>query len=681
MTPQSFLTSPASATTMLRWHLLAFASFHLCLVMVQGAFWVPSKATTKTTLNPSIAGCTISSPFQAVLPTKPQIPWRTATFLSTTAEDADEDDDVTDNNNNSNSDEQPPAATADTTAPSAPDVSSTSTSSSIPTSISTSTSSSTSKSLQPLPAKPIGSTVKTPLSPFSTSSLTAVASKRNSSRFPSKPSNLKKSQPTTTTKTSRWDSFDYLQHWYPVIWECDLPINKPTKVTLFDVDYVVARDSNGGWTALQDQCPHKAAALSEGRITSSGFLQCAYHGWTFDGATGDCVQIPQSATLNNQGTGGTRACAKAIPMTVHQGMVWLWPGPVQETYPTPPTVPEMDLPGWTSIKVVRDFPCVDWSLLVSNILDPDHGCFAHTQLAFDYYSANAENPLQIKENFDDAGWTLEGQVNAVDKVLKVDQAKRKALGLKTKKEKEPKEDLQATTWFQAPTTVALCRRDANGDTKFITAFWVTPVGTGRSRFMTAAVSNAFPFQLPRWIFTMNLNQFLDQDTVLVASQQPPLLTAEAQGVEKPRASLFSYGSATDKTVRLIDQFWDATLHKAPNRQLSLQQLYHSGQLQHTPPREVVLDRKVQSLDICPDSQGFVRTCRALRNASVGVVAAWMVKAVWQRAWPTKFRWLPLFAAGMAYLTDQLQRQFFFVKTKASRDKDLNKIPIKAWLDL
>lgn len=44
--------------------------------------------------------------------------------------------------------------------------------------------------------------------------------------------------------------------------------------------------------AYVDRCPHRAAALSEGRMTASGHLQCAYHGWTF-GRDGSCLNIPQ----------------------------------------------------------------------------------------------------------------------------------------------------------------------------------------------------------------------------------------------------------------------------------------------------------------------------------------------------------------------------------------------------
>ena len=161
----------------------------------------------------------------------------------------------------------------------------------------------------------------------------------------------------TELKPSRWDSFDYLQHWYPVSWVCDLPKNQPTKLTLFDVDYAVAVKDDGSAIALVDVCPHRAAALSEGRITESGFLQCAYHGWSFS-ETGECTQIPQAAEGSTYSP--IRACAKAVPARVHQGMVWLWPGPKSDSLPDPPTIPEMDDPRFKVTRAVRDFPIVDW---------------------------------------------------------------------------------------------------------------------------------------------------------------------------------------------------------------------------------------------------------------------------------------------------------------------------------
>jgi len=201
---------------------------------------------------------------------------------------------------------------------------------------------------------------------------------------------LQQQQQSEQHQQNEWQDFDYNQHWYPVTWLCDLVPNQPTKVTLFDVDYVVAVTDNKNHqqiTALRDACPHKAAALSEGRLTASGHLQCAYHGWSFNGTTGACQQIPQAAASSTTTTFSSRTCAQAIPATVHQGLLWLWPGPPPlQHYPTPPSIPEMDHPDFRVLsKSVRDFPVVDWTLLVSNILDPDHGLFARALFVFVYY--------------------------------------------------------------------------------------------------------------------------------------------------------------------------------------------------------------------------------------------------------------------------------------------------------
>ena len=97
---------------------------------------------------------------------------------------------------------------------------------------------------------------------------------------------------TTTTAKQGFDSFDYDSHWYPVSWAQDVPMNQPTRVTLFDVDYVLAKTTFPGdsnveeeeiFYAMIDSCPHKKVALSEGRITDCGtpdkkYFQCSYHG-------------------------------------------------------------------------------------------------------------------------------------------------------------------------------------------------------------------------------------------------------------------------------------------------------------------------------------------------------------------------------------------------------------------
>jgi len=109
---------------------------------------------------------------------------------------------------------------------------------------------------------------------------------------------------TTTTAAATspvFENFDYEEHWYPCVWEEDVESDVPTKVTIFDVDYVVSKTPSGDVVAMKDYCTHKGAALSEGRMTAKGYFQCAYHGWSFDGSTGDCVEIPQIVFQTKKG--------------------------------------------------------------------------------------------------------------------------------------------------------------------------------------------------------------------------------------------------------------------------------------------------------------------------------------------------------------------------------------------
>ncbi|KAJ1638617.1 Rieske [2Fe-2S] iron-sulfur domain-containing protein, partial [Pavlovales sp. CCMP2436] len=185
--------------------------------------------------------------------------------------------------------------------------------------------------------------------------------------------------------------FEWKQHWYPVAWARDCVLDVPMKVTIFDEDYcVVLRGSGRTPIALRDKCPHRSAALSEGRVTEQGLVQCSYHGWAFDGEDGECKSIPQlldpAAAMLDPAAAIARlpfvppakSCADAVAIQVVDGMVWMHTqAKTAAEAPFPiPRIPEMSDPRYKVLPAVRDFP-VDHSLLVENICDPDHGLFAH----------------------------------------------------------------------------------------------------------------------------------------------------------------------------------------------------------------------------------------------------------------------------------------------------------------
>ena len=532
-------------------------------------------------------------------------------------------------------------------------------------------------------------------------------------------------QPSSTS--SPFKNFDYEDHWYPCIWERDLELLEPTKVTIFDVDYVIAKIANDEVVAMPDYCTHKGAALSEGRVTARGNFQCAYHGWSFNGKTGDCIEIPQIIQNKDEGKQTSaripsRACSTAVPAQIHDGMVWLFPGGGLEKAliaPPPPSIPE-ELDHLKRSTVVRDMP-VDFPILISNICDPDHGLFAHQSTNFDMYTASLDCPFEsfVSEETDGGrGWSLRTKIDSKDKIIEIDQSLRHKLDPPKRDKKSNRKDdtktAPATPWatfhFQAPVFVRMNRIDKEtGESKFASLFYVCPVGVGRSRFMAASLSS---LSLPRWMMHCSIANFLDQDTYLLATQQRNILSKEAEELRtlmkekginrddtekvkdlqlKTRRKNFCLPSPTDRISSKIEQFWDITLSRCPNRVKHLLNLDESGVLLQTPSREVVLDRKTQNLDICKDSRGVVRNCYRTKKAtriisivlalgkfaSLGPKPSGLLKSFMK---PSSL--VSMFAALflVSSLANRLEKEYYFKYTDDFRRKDLKKIPTKIWID-
>ena len=119
--------------------------------------------------------------------------------------------------------------------------------------------------------------------------------------------------------------FDPAEAWYPVHYVEDLDKTKPTKFTLLDRDLVIWRDRKAkSWRVFEDQCPHRLAPLSEGRIAEDGLLECPYHGWAFQG-NGDCDRIPQQLE-GKSAHESKRACVKSFPTAERQGLLFVYAG-------------------------------------------------------------------------------------------------------------------------------------------------------------------------------------------------------------------------------------------------------------------------------------------------------------------------------------------------------------------
>jgi phenylpropionate dioxygenase-like ring-hydroxylating dioxygenase large terminal subunit len=172
--------------------------------------------------------------------------------------------------------------------------------------------------------------------------------------------------------------FDCKEAWYPVHYLSDLDRSKPTRFTLLGQDLVLWWDRQASsWRAFEDQCPHRLAPLSEGRIAEDGLLECPYHGWAFQG-DGSCDRIPQQ-TAEASAHLSKRACVTALPTVERQGLLFVYPGLAENSdrVPVPITEPLEETPDdWICLNTFRDLP-YDALTLLENVLDSSHVPFTH----------------------------------------------------------------------------------------------------------------------------------------------------------------------------------------------------------------------------------------------------------------------------------------------------------------
>jgi phenylpropionate dioxygenase-like ring-hydroxylating dioxygenase large terminal subunit len=176
-------------------------------------------------------------------------------------------------------------------------------------------------------------------------------------------------------------TFNFFQHWYPISPLEDLNPNRPTPIVVLGRRVVVwkPRFSNQ-YCVFLDQCPHRLAPLSEGRVDEkTGHLMCSYHGWEFD-AKGVCTHIPQAEDPDLLSKKHQHYCATSLPTKEANGLLWVWPdadsAAIASSHPLPLS-PQVDANrGFVWSSIVRDLE-YDWQTLIENIADPSHVPFAH----------------------------------------------------------------------------------------------------------------------------------------------------------------------------------------------------------------------------------------------------------------------------------------------------------------
>jgi phenylpropionate dioxygenase-like ring-hydroxylating dioxygenase large terminal subunit len=158
--------------------------------------------------------------------------------------------------------------------------------------------------------------------------------------------------------------------WYVACQSGDLG-RKPLARTVVGVPLVLFRAADGKAVALLDRCPHRNVPLSLGRVVAGGRLECAYHGWQFEG-DGRCALVPGSLA------GDRDRPVPAAAVREQGGFIWVYP----ELDEAPQSEPhELISCGPEYARVVREVE-TDATLhaTIENALDVPHTAFLHRGL-------------------------------------------------------------------------------------------------------------------------------------------------------------------------------------------------------------------------------------------------------------------------------------------------------------
>ncbi len=166
---------------------------------------------------------------------------------------------------------------------------------------------------------------------------------------------------------------EFRAFWHPVAWSHEIS-DTPLAVTLLDQPLVLLRHGDGAVAAFIDECPHRGAPLSLGKLDGEE-LVCAFHGWRFaaDGsascipALGADAVIPSRARL----TAPHDVCER-------YGIVWVALEPARVSIPSWPDGEDNSLGEFAPTSHTSE---VLAAYQTDNLLDASHFPFLHSSLS------------------------------------------------------------------------------------------------------------------------------------------------------------------------------------------------------------------------------------------------------------------------------------------------------------
>lgn len=377
--------------------------------------------------------------------------------------------------------------------------------------------------------------------------------------------------------------FNFFQHWYPLSPVIDLDPQRPVPVTLLGIRLVIWKPkSSENYRVFLDQCPHRLAPLSEGRVDEkTGNLMCSYHGWQFD-EQGICTVIPQAENPELVAKNQQNFCVVSLPVREENDLLWVWPdAKTAELAATTalPLSPQIDAnKGFVWSSYVRDLE-YDWQTLVENVADPSHVPFAHHGVQGKRENAQ---PIDIKVS--------KSTVNLIE----VNTSGR----------------FQTAITFEPPCRLEYAISIPNSDKQLGLVTYCIPVLPGKCRIVAQFTRNfatTLYYLTPRWWEHIKIrNLVLDGDMMLLNQQE--YLLQQKQESESWKTA-YKLPTSADRLVIEFRTWFDKYCHgQLPWNQVGIS----VSETKINDNRLVMLDRYKQHTQHCSSCRNALKNLQRLQ---------------------------------------------------------------------
>lgn len=163
-----------------------------------------------------------------------------------------------------------------------------------------------------------------------------------------------------------------LNQWYAILPSKTVGSKQIVGVKRLNMELALFRNEKGEIGCVKDQCSHRGAALSKGKVKED-CIQCPFHGLEFD-KEGQCTFIPANGKAYS--TDMSRYNVTHYPVREGNGIIYLWYGDVEKVADELPFF-NKDVDDSYVYSEIEDHWNAHYSRCIENQLDVVHLPFVH----------------------------------------------------------------------------------------------------------------------------------------------------------------------------------------------------------------------------------------------------------------------------------------------------------------